>query len=239
MIADIAAKNMAELQANPYPGRGIVIGENHLGQFIQIYWVMGRSENSRNRVLVGEDDLIRTAPYDPSKVKDPSLIIYNAMKTVGNQHIVSNGAQTDTVAEYLVRGTGTFEDALATWSHEPDPPNNTPRISGLLDSTSGAFVLSKIVADPVDPSASVWTTYRYVSTRPGYGLCFHTYVGDGNPLPSFDRDPYLVRLTGTPAEIASTYWRLLDEQNRVALVVKAIQRATSQVEYRIINRLGG
>jgi IMP cyclohydrolase len=237
-IKEVAAINMEALNKNPYPGRGIVMGLNDQGdKAIQIYWVMGRSENSKNRILAQQGDIVRTEPFDQSKVVDPKLIIYTAMRTVDGKHLVSNGDQTDTVAEVIVKGS-TFQGGLEERSYEPDRPNFTPRITGEYFSkfeSDVPFALSVIRKDPrsYDPMHKI---YRY---RPenGMGYCIHTYNGDGSPLPSFDSDPYPVILEGSVKEIAETYWKLLNAENKVALVVKGIDVKTGKVEHTIINKL--
>ncbi len=220
---------MKNLAGNSYPGRGIILGRSDVGQLIQVYWVMGRSPNSRNRILVLEKNIIKTTPFGPTKVEDPSLIIYNAMKKFGDYHVVSNGTQTDTVKKDIVLSLGkTF--------HEPDDPNFTPRITGLTNQKTGEMVLSKISQNPADHKKSIRSYYFYQNIKPGFGFCLHTYSGDGNPLPTFDKDPYLVSLTGNINKIAKTYWKLLNKENRVALVVKGIGKGKKD-SFVIINAL--
>jgi IMP cyclohydrolase len=235
---NIALRNMEQnIQLNAYPGRGIVVGLDRPGhRYIQLYWVMGRSENSRNRVMVLDNDEVKTIPFDPSKVANPDLIIYTAMRTIGRVHIVSNGVQTDSIAESLLAG-GSFEAALLDWRHEPDPPLYTPRISAILEIASGQpdLRLSKIYRNPFDASESCHAFYDVRRLEPGFGVCLHTYKCDGNPPPSFDADPYAVALDGDLDEIAREYWGLLNKDNRVALVAKSIEVVWGNVEYRIIN----
>lgn len=236
--ATIAAANLQRLRENRYPGRGIILGlDAKEAHYLQVYWIMGRSENSRNRVFVREQESVRTAPLDATKVADASLIIYTALRTVGAAHIVTNGDQTDTITEHLRDGSS-FEAALRTRRHEPDPPNFTPRISGLID-LSGApprLVLSKITASPFGDPDSAHCFYEYPEFAAGFGVCVHTYAADGNPLPPFSQDPYLVPLPGTLPDIASLYWSALDGDNRVALAAKSISRRSGETELCILNR---
>jgi hypothetical protein len=228
------------LKANPYPGRGIVVGANAAGtKFVQVYWIMGRSENSLNRVFVLENGIIRTQPFDLSKCKDPALIIYNALRQVNHCHIVSNGDQTDTIYKAFAADS-TFEEALATREHEPDAPNFTPRISGLIvcspyDPNYRLNILKTLGNDPERPQHQ---TFYYKKFLPGFGHCLTTYSADGNPLPSFTGEPYLVPLPETIDEIAQFYWTRLNAENRISLAVKTIDAGTETVEFKIINKLG-
>lgn len=245
--------NLVRLGENPYPGRGIIIGPNSSGDSaMEVYWVMGRSEGSRARVLVNEQDskskdggrVIRTEPYDLPEGTDTSLIIYNAMRRIGNTHVVSNGDQTDTIVEHLRDGKS-FRDALETREYEPDAPNYTPRVSGYTTVGSVApglgvkYGLSTIRRGTHTGIPLRW--YFEDSMREGdqgVGNCLHTYTGDGNPLPSFDGTPYSVPLGETVDEVAETYWKTLNADNRVALVVKGIRIASGEETYRIINLHG-
>ncbi len=210
------------LAANPYPGRGLVIGRSTGNEWLILYWIMGRSAQSRNRRFVAEDGVLRTVPVDASLVKDPTLIIYEAMLELPGLHLVSNGDQTRTAYEALKAGS-TFEAALATREREPDAPNFTPRISGLLDLTGEpAVVLSILKASPIDPEQTDRHAYRPWPPAPGFGYGLTTYSGDGNPLPSFGGDPLLLPLGGSPEAVLETYWGALDVQNRVSLAVKVI-----------------
>lgn len=235
-IEQHAVQNMEALRGNPYPGRGIVMGLNKQGdQAIQVYWVMGRSENSRNRVLARDGDTVRTEPFDASKVQDPSLIIYTAMRVVNGVHIVSNGDQTDSVADAIGAGE-TFEGALKQRTHEPDAPNFTPRITGeYIPNSNLPFSLSIIGKDPSGGTEPVRSLYSFGHAN-GIGDVVHTYKGDGDPLPSFDGKPYPVLLEGPVDEIAQTYWDLLNPDNRVSLVAKGISIKTGEVSFSIINK---
>lgn len=238
MTENIAADNLEQhLGGNPYPGRGLVIGRSDQDQWIQVYWIMGRSPHSRNRFFVAEGDILRTQAADPSKVEDPSLIIYNAMRRSGKRFIVTNGTQTDTVFD----GFGarhSFVDSLLTESHEPDPPNYTPRISGCLDLSSGdpSLWLCVIEASPFDSDHSGHHFYHYTSVPPGYGYCVTTYQGDGDPLPSFEGSPMLMPLRGSPDEIAEAYWDVLDEENRISLAVQRIDADGVIASIAVINK---
>lgn len=235
MTQQTARANLARrLQGNPYPGRGIVVGRSDRGRWIQVYWIMGRSPNSRNRVFVLEGDTLRTEAADPSRVEDPSLIIYNAMRRLDQVFIVSNGAQTDAVYTGLAQGHS-FVEALADWAHEPDAPNFTPRISAALELDSGQVWVSIIKAAP-GSSASEQHFCRYVQVPVGVGYAVTTYTGDGSPLPAFEGTPYLLPLEGGAADIAAAYWRLLDAENRVSLAVRQIDATTGAVETEIVNK---
>lgn len=234
---EIALQNMQALAENAYPGRGIVMGKSSAGDFVQVYWLMGRSSNSRNRKFLADGGNVQTEPLDHSKVENPSLIIYRAMADSGFWHIVSNGNQTDTVYNYFNKGGQNLSYALADTSHEPDAPNFTPRITGLVHALRSTYEFSKIIRRPrvnQEGTFSARFYYGYASVDKGYGLCLHTYNGDGNPLPSFDRDPYLVSLEGGINDIAGTYWELLNKENRVALAVKTIRPSYNTQEVKLI-----
>lgn len=211
------------LNNNPYPGRGLVIGRAEDGGYLMVYWIMGRSAHSRNRRLVADGSSLRTEPVDPSQVRDPSLIIYEAMLELSQQHILSNGDQTRTVYEYLSRGQD-FDAALATREREPDAPNYTPRITGLLDLRGAAprITLSLLKAAPLDAAQTDRFTYRPAPPPPGYGFGLTTYLGDGSPLPSFTGDPLLLPCLGTAEEVVGRYYDALHADNRIAVAVKHI-----------------
>jgi hypothetical protein len=236
---EVMDQHIQQLGQNRYPGRGIVIGltpdETRL---VQVYWIMGRSENSRNRVFVGEENgFVRTEARDPAKLTDPSLIIYYPVKQKAQAHIVTNGDQTDTIEEALTRG-GTFEEALSTRTFEPDAPNYTPRISGIvnLQDKRSAYQLSILKSALGDPALTQRHFFNYEQASPGCGHLIHTYIGDGNPLPSFAGEPKLVPLQDDMEATARYYWDKLDEENRIALLVKTIHRHTGATELHIINR---
>ena len=235
---EAAKTNFARhLEQNPYPGRGLVIGRDARGDWLQVYWIMGRSPNSRNRVFEAEGSTLRTAPHDPAKLKDPTLVIYQAMLELPGVHIVTNGDQTRTVYDEIASG-GSFESALQKREREPDAPNYTPRISGLIDLREGepAFALSILKANPADPDRTDRTSFRPAPPPPGLGLALTTYQGDGDPLPSFRGEPLWLPLASDPAGLADFYWEGLDAGNRVALAVKRIPAGAGPVEICLRNR---
>ena len=208
------------LESNPYPGRGIVLGRSADNRFaVAAYFIMGRSENSRNRIFVPTEDGIRTQAHDPSKMTDPSLIIYHPVRQAGRGLVVTNGDQTDTVRDYLLEGK-TFAQALHTREFEPDAPNYTPRISGLL-SPDGSFQLSILKSADGDPGCCCRYFYHYDRPLPGEGRFIHTYMGDGDPLPSFQGEPERVILDAPGAEeLADRMWAALNGENKVSLFVR-------------------
>ncbi|WP_159888195.1 IMP cyclohydrolase [Paenibacillus puerhi] len=229
----------AGLQKNVYPGRGIIIGLTPDGtRLVQVYWIMGRSENSRNRVFIEEPNgFLRTEAKDPAKLTDPSLIIYYPVKHANGAHIVTNGDQTDTIHEALLAG-GSFESALATRTYEPDAPNFTPRISGIVDLNDEQFAykLSILKSAGNTEEQTLRHTYTYEKALPGYGHCIHTYEGDGNPLPSFQGEPALVPLANNAEEIVDMYWNALNEENKISLLVKTIRIEDGASELLVRNK---
>ena len=227
------------IETSNYPGRGIVIGATADGShLVQVYWIMGRSEGSRNRIFLQEDDAVKTWVFDESKVDNLDLISYYPVKTLGSRHIVTNGDQTNTIEEHLEKGD-TFESALNTRTWEPDPPINTPRISGLVDTATGAgysykLGILKTVQGSADHTSRHYCTYE--TPLPGYGHCITTYLDDGDPVPSFEGEPYPVALADTAEATAKRFWDLLDEDNKVSLLVKFIDPATNASQIHIINR---
>jgi IMP cyclohydrolase len=237
---DLAENNFREkLQNNPYPGRGIVIGRSDEFTWQIIYWIMGRSTNSRNRRFVAENTSLRTEPVDISLLTDPSLIIYDAMLELPGLYLVSNGDQTRTIYDAIKAGT-TFEDSLMTRDREPDSPNFTPRISGVLDTRSQTprVILSILKASPIDSSSSDRFFFRPSYSQVGFGYGLTTYMGDGNPLPGFTGDPMLLPCSGTSDEIINKYWYALNEENLVSLAMKTIslKDATSKIIVRNRNQ---
>jgi len=231
-----ANNNLEALRRNIYPGRGIVLGLNKSGsKAVQIYWLMGRSENSRNRILIEHNGTVRTAPFDETKVKDSSLIIYTAMLvSKGGVHIVSNGDHTETIVSFLDQGK-TFEEAVRSRTFEPDIPNFTPRIAGITKIGNGAeYKLS--ITRRGERNEPVHEFFPIVLS-PGTGFCIHTYEGDGTPIQSFKKAPFPVPIGETADEIIRTYWEVLNPENRVAIVVKIIDLKTANVEHRIENKL--
>lgn len=228
----------AELSSTTYPGRGIVIGKTPDGKHAAIaYFIMGRSENSRNRVFVEEGEGIRTQAYDPSKLEDPSLIIYAPIRVLGNKTIVTNGDQTDTIYD-LMNKQFTFEQALRTREFEPDAPNYTPRISGILHIEGGSYnyAMSILKSNNGNPDACNRYTFAYENPVNGEGHFIHTYMGDGNPLPSFEGEPVLVDIPNDMNEFAGLVWNNLNEDNKVSLFIRYINLEDGSYETKIINK---
>jgi hypothetical protein len=225
------------IEQNPYPGRGLVLGRASSGDWLQVYWIMGRSENSRNRRFAAAGGTLRTEPVDPAKLADPSLVIYEAMLEAPGLYLASNGDQTRTLYDALVAG-GSFEAALATREREPDAPHYTPRISGLLDlrGPAPALALSILRASDADPAQSDRTSFRPAPPPPGLGLGLTTYRGDGDPLPPFRGDPLWLPTAGAPEDVLERYWAALDGGNRVALAVKRIPAAGGPSRLLVRNR---
>lgn len=231
--------NLAEeLRGNAYPGRGIVIGRTPDGKkAVTAYFIMGRSENSRNRVFVEDGAGIRTQAFDPSKLTDPSLIIYAPVRVLGNKTIVTNGDQTDTIYEGMDKQL-TFEQSLRSREFEPDGPNYTPRISGIMHIENGRynFAMSILKSDDGDPQSCNRYTYAYENPKAGQGRFIHTYMHDGNPLPSFEGEPKVVAISGEIDEFVKAVWENLDPDNKVSLFVRYIDIETGIYESRIINK---
>lgn len=228
----------AELSATTYPGRGIVIGKTADGTHAAIaYFIMGRSENSRNRIFVTDGEGIRTEAFDPSKLEDPSLIIYAPVRVLGNQTIVTNGDQTDTIYDLMKEGQ-TFEQSLRTREFEPDAPNYTPRISGILEIKNGAYSYSMSIlkSHNGNPEQCDRFTYSYDNPIAGEGHFIHTYMQDGNPLPSYEGEPTLVDIPNDMDEFANLVWENLDADNKVSLFIRFINIETGKYETKIINK---
>ena len=227
-----------ELAGNSYPGRGIVIGTSADGKYaVTAYFIMGRSENSRNRVFVEDGTGIRTQAFDPSKMQDPSLIIYAPVRTLGNYTIVTNGDQTDTIYNMMDQQS-TFEEALRTREFEPDAPNFTPRISGLMHIIGGRYDISMSIlkSNHGDASSCQRFTYTYENPKAGEGYFIHTYMGDGNPLPSYEGEPTLVNITGDIDTFTKTVWDALNADKKVSLFTRFIEIETGKYESRIVNK---
>ena len=223
-----------KLASNAYPGRGIVLGMTPNGkQSVAAYFIMGRSVNSRNRVFIEEPDGIRTEAYDPSKLEDPSLIIYHPVREVGRGLIVTNGDQTDTILEYLERGLP-MKQALRTQEFEPDGPNWTPRISGLL-SPDGSYKLSILKSADAEGSACARQTFEYPAL-PGLGHFLHTYVCDGNPIPTFQGEPERVAIEGDIDTFTAQLWDNLNADNKISLFVRFTDLKTRAYQQRILNK---
>ena len=227
-----------QLKANAYPGRGIIIGKSADGTCaVTAYFIMGRSENSRNRVFVEDGDGIRTEAFDPSKLTDPSLIIYAPVRVLGNKTIVTNGDQTDTVYD-LMDKQQTFEQSLRTREFEPDAPNFTPRISGMMTVADGgcAYRLSILKSADAAGSACLRQTFEYAGPLAGVGHLIHTYRKDGDPLPSFAGEPEQVAVPGDADAVADCLWESLDARYKIALFVRTIDLASGAAQTRIINK---
>lgn len=227
-----------ELKENTYPGRGIVIGKSPDGKkAVTAYFIMGRSGNSRNRIFAVEGEGIRTEAFDPSKLEDPSLIIYAPVRVLGNKTIVTNGDQTDTVYDGMKEGL-TFEQSLRSREFEPDGPNYTPRISGMMQVEDGnyEYVMSILKSNNGSPDACNRFTYAYENPVAGAGHFIHTYMHDGNPLPSFEGEPKLVGISDDIDEFTDMIWNSLNDENKVSLFVRYIDIAAGQYETRIMNK---
>ena len=227
-----------ELQRNAYPGRGIILGTSADGtKAAAAYFIMGRSENSRNRVFVEDGEGIRTQAFDPSKMTDPSLIIYAPVRVLGNKTIVTNGDQTDTIYEKMDKQM-TFEQSLRTREFEPDAPNYTPRISGIMHIENGSYnyAMSILKSNNGNPDSCNRYTFAYENPAAGEGHFIHTYMGDGNPLPSFEGEPKLVAIPDDIDTFADLLWQNLNEDNKVSLFVRYIDIATGKYTSKIINK---
>ena len=227
-----------ELKGNSYPGRGIVIGKSEDGtKAVTAYFIMGRSENSRNRIFAEVGEGIRTQAFDESKLTDPSLIIYAPVRVLGNKTIVTNGDQTDTIYEGMDKQL-TFEQSLRSREFEPDGPNYTPRISGIMHIEKGiySYAMSILKSNNGDPSSCNRYTFAYESPKAGEGHFIHTYKCDGNPLPSFEGEPKLVTIPNCIEKFTDLLWDSLNEDNKVSLFVRYIDIATGNYETKIVNK---
>jgi hypothetical protein len=225
------------VKGNSYVGRGIVIGKTPDGKkACSAYFIMGRSSNSRNRIFQKEDEVLYTKPFDASKVEDPSLIIYAALRTYENKLIVTNGDQTDTVYEGLKQGVS-FRDALATREFEPDAPNFTPRISGMLTFADQDFTYEMSILKSADAEGSACSRYTFsYPALAGLGHFLHTYVCDGNPIPTFQGEPERVSLPDDIDTFTTTLWEALDADNKISLYVRYTDLATGDYEDRLLNK---
>ncbi len=227
-----------ELKGNTYPGRGIVIGKTPDGtKAVSAYFIMGRSENSRNRVFVEDGEGIRTQAFDPAKLQDPSLIIYAPVRVLGNKTIVTNGDQTDTIYQGMDKQL-TFEQCLRSREFEPDGPNYTPRISGIMHIENGKFnyAMSILKSNHGDPASCCRYTFAYENPLAGEGHFIHTYKSDGNPLPSFEGEPKLAGMMDEIDAFTKLLWESLNEENKVSLFVRYIEIASGRYETRIVNK---
>ena len=233
--------NIAELPellaANSYPGRGIVVGKSEDGKNAVIaYFIMGRSENSRNRVFTEKDGNVFTEPHDYSKVQDPSLIIYSAIKAIGNKLIVTNGDQTDTIYDFIAKGED-MRAALRTREFEPDAPNLTPRISAVLNFANKDFTYDMSILKSADPEGTACNRYFYeYSSIAGLGHFIHTYVTDGNPIPTFQGEPERVKIPNCIDCFAKKIWESLNENNKISLYVRYIDLETGKAVSKMINK---
>ena len=235
-----------ELSSTTYPGRGIIVGKSEDGKkAVAAYWTMGRSAGSRNRVFVTDTEngteVVRTKAFDESLIAgDPSLIIYAAVRELGKKTIVTNGDQTDTIFDGLKEGK-TFEQSLRSRKYEHDAPNYTPRISSQIDLEGGvdggyAYALSILKSDCGNGDNTLRFTYTYDNPQNGQGHYIHTYMGDGNPLPSFEGEPVKVKVSGGIEEFTNEIWNSLNEDNKVSLFVRFIDLATGKYEEKVINK---
>ncbi len=224
-----------------YPGRGIVVGKSPNGKFaVAAYFIMGRSVNSRNRVFTATEDGIKTEAFDPSKLSDPHLIIYNAVRMLGNDTIVTNGDQTDTIYDLMSEGQ-TFADALCTRLYEDDAPNYTPRISAILHVNGSDFKYEMNTmyyngGEPNSQTSCFHMNFGFTQPENGIGHYIHTYKGDGNPLPSFDGNPEKVEIEDDIDSFTTMLWDNLNEDNKVSLFVKYIDLTTGEEDTRIVNK---
>lgn len=229
------AVNLYEyLSGNEYPGRGIVLGRTQDGGKMLIgYFIMGSSENSRNRVFVEEGEGIRTEAFDPAKLSDPSLIIYSPVRVLGKTTIVTNGDQTDTIYDFLAAGKS-FEDALRTRTFEPDGPNFTPRISGVV--CGAGYRLSILKSVEGDPSSAHRFFFDYTDALPGQGHVIHTYRENGNPIPSFEGEPVPVQMTEDFESFGEKLWNALNEKNKVSLFIRSIDLTSGKTQTKLYNK---
>lgn len=227
-----------ELRENAYPGRGIILGKSPDGKkAVAAYFIMGRSENSRNRIFVEDGEGIRTQAFDPAKLTDPSLIIYAPVRVLGNKTIVTNGDQTDTIYEGMDRQM-TFEQSLRSREFEPDAPNYTPRISGIMHIENGTYnyAMSILKSNDGRPEGCCRYTFAYEKPAAGEGHFIHTYQCDGNPLPSFEGEPKRIAVENEIDAFTDLLWNSLNEENKVSLFVRYIDIASGNYETRIVNK---
>ena len=233
-----AVPNISErLSGNPYVGRGIVIGKSECGKYaVSAYFIMGRSENSRNRVFTLRDDALYTEPFDASRVEDPSLIIYRALCRLDTHLIVTNGDQTDTIYDGMKAGKS-FSESLLCREFEPDAPNLTPRISGIIHFGEGNFTYEMSILKSADAEGSACNrfTFQYPALK-GLGHFIHTYVTDGNPIPTFQGEPERVYIPSDIDEFTNTIWTNLNENNKISLYVLYTNLEDGTSEYRLINK---
>ncbi|MDC7222992.1 MAG: IMP cyclohydrolase [Spirochaetales bacterium] len=236
-LSEKAKSNLEQLGKNEYPGRGIIIGMTPDGEnLVQIYWIMGRSKNSQNRIFKEKEGIVSTEAFDIADLEDPSLIIYNCICKFNEHHIVANGDQSDTVMEYLERGL-TFQEGLETREYEPDDPNCTPRITGKIDREKGEYELS--ILKSIDNLTGMHSKnfYKYPQFLKGYGHLIHTYENNGNPLPSFHGEPPVVSIKNDQEENLNYFWDLVNDEYKVSMLVKYINVSTKEEKIIIKNKL--
>ena len=227
-----------ELSSETYPGRGIIVGKTADGKYAAVaYFIMGRSENSRNRIFIESNDGIRTEAFEPAKLKDPSLIIYNPVRALKGKIIITNGDQTDTIYDGLQKGLS-FSKALESRTFEPDAPNYTPRISALVNVENGTFnfLFSILKSDAGNPAHCERFTFFYETPQNGEGRFIHTYMRDGNPLPSFEGEPKKVEICSDIDDFTDTIWKNLNEDNKISLFTGFIEIKSGNLESRIVNK---
>ena len=230
--------NPDALRNSQYPGRGIIIGQTpDARHFVQVYWIMGRSAGSRNRVFVAENDTVRTRAFDESALENPVLVVYRPVRVLSACHIVSNGDQTDTIFD-AIQGGGTFGSAMNTRTFEPDPPIFTPRIAGIvnLDDHGAAYRIAILKALAGNGEFTARQYFSYETAIPGFGHCITTYRDDGDPPPAFSGEPYAVELHNRIETTRDFYWDVLNKENRVSLLVKFIHAESGKTDLSIVNR---
>lgn len=228
------------LSQNAYPGRGIIIGRSNCGKYaVTAYFIMGRSENSRNRIFVAEGESVRTEAFDPAKLTDPSLVIYTAVRTLGNKTIVTNGDQTDTIYDGMDKQM-TFEESLRSREFEPDAPNYTPRISGIIhvdrQNTDFNYAMSILKSGDGNPDSVHRFNFAYNHPQRGKGHFIHTYKENVDPLPSFEGEPVSITIEGDIDKFGKAIWENLDDDNKISLFVRFINLETGEIDSRIINK---
>ncbi len=225
------------VRTNSYVGRGIVCGKTADGKkAVTAYFIMGRSDNSRNRIFTEKGDEVIIYPFDASKVEDPSLIIYSPIRKFKNKLIVTNGNQTDTIYDYVKDGKS-FEEALETRAFEPDFPNFTPRISAMMTFVEEDFTYKMSILKSADAEGTACNRYTFsYNALPGMGHFIHTYVCDGNPIPTFQGEPERVIIPDSIDELTNTIWNNLNSDNKISLYVRYIDIATGETENRLINK---
>ena len=236
-IKEIAEKNLkTHISENAYPGRGIVLGKNLENSWILIYWIMGRSLQSRNRIFKHENGILRTESINNHLLKNTNFTIYNVMRDVEKKIVVTNGSHTDTICKRLKNG-GSFFTSLKSEKHESDHPNYTSRIAGLIEQSESSISFAKISKSDFSFYNSSYHYFKYSITQAGYGYCLTTYMGDGDPPPKFEGDPILLPIKGSAKEIASKYWNELNSENRVSLFVREVIKS-GEDNLQIINSFG-